>query len=199
MDDTIKFFSEYELQKFFGELEKRRFQAKTDYALSIAIRNEALFKVMYYCALRASEACIITPEDFNPINNQIYCRRLKGGINNTLRIMDDDVLRSLKRHLRFNRPEQFLFENQRDHKELSRKTLDRIMKSCCKDAHMKSTSKWHCHTLRHTRAIILAESGFDVKELQYWLGHTEISNTMVYFRFTAKQQETMYRKIKKAK
>jgi site-specific recombinase XerD len=44
-------------------------------------------------------------------------------------------------------------------------------------------------------AVHLAESSLDVKELQYWLGHKNINNTIIYFQFTTTQQESMYQKL----
>lgn len=195
MKTTIKFFTEKELKLFFTELEHRRLTARTPYAEACAYRNEALFKVMYYCALRASEASLLTADCYNVYSQQIYCRRLKGGNHNTLLITSHDILLSLKRHLQHNAPQHYLFENQRDNTMLSRKTMDTIFKSCCKAANIGSPDKWHCHTLRHTRAVHLADEGLDIKDLQFWLGHQDIKNTMIYFQFTTAQQEAMYRKL----
>jgi site-specific recombinase XerD len=55
--------------------------------------------------------------------------------------------------------------------------------------------KSHWHTLKHSIAVHLAESGADVKELQNYLGHKKIDSTMVYFQFTTKQQDAFYNKI----
>ena len=80
---------------------------------------------------------------------------------------------------------------------ISRKTLDYLMKKYCSMAQIKDISKWHFHTLKHTRAVDLGNSGLDLKEIQYWLGHKEVSNTEIYFQFTSQQQENMYNKIVK--
>lgn len=198
METQIKYFSNQELRNFFKQLEADRLNSITDYAVKCAVRNEALFKVMYYCALRATETTMLEVDSFNALKNEIYCKRIKGGLNNTLEIIDMDVLRSLKRHLSFNSPKKYLFENMRDDKSLSRKTLDKIFKETCSQIQRSiSKRKWHCHTLRHTRAINLAEKGLDLKELQYWLGHSEISNTLIYFSFTSKQCAALYKKLKK--
>ena len=65
------------------------------------------------------------------------------------------------------------------------------------EANIKDKSKWHFHTLKHTRAVDLAEKGLDLKEIQYWLGHKEISNTQIYFQFTSVQYNALYRKLSK--
>lgn len=193
--ETIKYFNQTELKSFFKELEKSRRKSETDYQEKCAARNEALFAIMYYCALRVSETTQLECEDYNSIKNEIYCRRIKGGNNNTLRIVDDWVLKIFERHLRLNKPTTYLFTplSSKD-KPLSRKTCDRIMKKTCEKANI-TVSKRHCHVMRHTKAIHLAESGLDIREIQYWLGHSCVANTEIYLKFTTKQYETMYKKL----
>ena len=71
------------------------------------------------------------------------------------------------------------------------------MKKYCSDARIEDKSKWHFHSLKHSCGVHLAESGLDIKEVNFWLAHKIIENTMVYFRFTTKQQEAMYAKLEK--
>jgi site-specific recombinase XerD len=195
METTIKYFTEKELDSIFRVLEYRRKTATTELAYKNTVRDEALFRVMFYCALRVSEVILLNVEDYNTLKKEIHCKRLKGGINNTLRIIDSNVLQALNRHIRENAPTGPLFMNIRDNKPLSRKTIDYIVKNICMDAKVPNKTKWHSHTFRHTKAIELAESGLDIKEIQYWLGHKSIANTQLYFEFTSSQHMAMYRKL----
>lgn len=196
--ETIKYFNEDEYNLFFKTLEKKVRKAETDFQKKIAVRNEAMFKVIYYCALRNSETALIKVDSYNPYKNQIYCKRLKGGVSNTLKIIDDDIVKSLEKHISLNKPQKYMFCNFKTDKPLSRKTIFDIFKKTCITAKITNDEKWHPHTLRHTRAIHLAENDLDLKDLQFWLGHKYIENTQVYFQFTSKQQYEMYQKIKKA-
>lgn len=55
--------------------------------------------------------------------------------------------------------------------------------------------KQHPHILKHSIAVHLAESGIDIKDLQYYLGHKNINNTTIYFQYTTKQMDTFYKKL----
>lgn len=188
-NEDIKYFTNKELKAFFKAIEKDNSKYR--------VRNECIFKLAYYCALRVSEVALIQVDDFNNSRNEIYCRRLKGSLNNTIRIVDPDILRSVKRYLRtINHDTMFISQKGLP---ISRKTLDKLMKKYCEIAKIKDKDKWHFHTLKHTRAVDLAEIGLDLKEIQYWLGHKEISNTQIYFQFTSSQYETLYKKLKKDK
>lgn len=43
-------------------------------------------KGCFLCGLRASEVGLITTDDYNSSNRNIYCRRLNGSNNNTMRL-----------------------------------------------------------------------------------------------------------------
>jgi site-specific recombinase XerD len=69
------------------------------------------------------------------------------------------------------------------------------MKKYCHLAKISDIEKHHFHTLKYTAAVHLTESEIDIKELQYYLGHKSVTDTLIYFQFTTKQQETMYAKL----
>lgn len=190
MEETIKYFTQKELTKLFKVIDK----SKGKYSL----RDLLIFRLAYRCGLRATEIGLITRGDYNKNTKELYCKRLKGSLNNTIRL-DIETNKLINKFIRELGPfcdTDILFKSQKGG-PLSRKTLDLSIKKYCLAAQLQDSTKWHFHTLKHSCAVHLAESGLDVKELQNWLGHKGVNNTMVYFRFTTIQQQAMYNKLEK--
>lgn len=186
-----------EIKYLYTEEKERLYTTIENYCSKHAIRNKALFYLAEYCGLRASEVGLLCTDFFDPNKREIYCRRIKSGKNNTLRIIDDNVYNSLIEYLKIKDliypSSQYLFPSNRG-TPISRQMLDVLMKEFCSKAKIHQ-EKAHFHALRHTRAIELADRGLEIREIQYWLGHIDIKNTEIYLQFTSRQYENLYRKL----
>ncbi|MCH3964274.1 MAG: site-specific integrase [Clostridium sp.] len=188
--DRIKYFTQEEATRLFKAMEKSRSKH--------ALRDLAIFRVAYRCGLRASEIGLIKLENYNISKGEIYCTRLKGSNNNTIRLdmKTKSILDKYIHRSKLSDTSETLFQSQKN-APISRFTLDYLMKKYCRIARIPDKSKYHFHTIKHSTAVHLAESDMDIKELQWWLGHKSVSNTEIYFQFTTKQQEKMYEKLDK--
>jgi len=164
-----------------------------------AVRNKAIFYVAEYCALRASEIGLFRIDDYDSKLSQIYCKRKKGSKNNTIKIIDNNVKNALDDYLvlrkKMSIKDNCLFISQMGN-PISRKMLDFLIKKYCKNTFIPY-EKRHFHVLKHTRAVELGNSGLDTKDIQWWLGHTNIENTQIYAQFTTHQQNRLYEKLEK--
>jgi site-specific recombinase XerD len=187
-DKKIKYLTQQETFNLFNAISN----LKTVHA----VRDLAIFRIAYRCGLRASEIALIKLEDYNAPKGELYCQRLKGSCNNTIRldnkakqVLDTYILES-----QLSSSSDILFKSQKNN-PISRQTLNYLMKKYCSLAEITDKSKYHFHAIKHTTAVHLAESDMDIKELQWWLGHKAVTNTQIYFQFTTRQQDKMYTKL----
>ncbi|WP_160679161.1 tyrosine-type recombinase/integrase [Clostridium sp. C8-1-8] len=184
----IKYFTQNEMKRIFHAIE--------DSHSKHSLRDLVIFRVAYRCGLRASEIGLIKKEDYNSNKGEIYCQRLKGSKNNTIRLdlKSKEILDKYIEQEHILLDSEFIFRSQ-EMNPISRQTLDYLIKKYCALANIEDKSKHHFHSIKHTTAVHLAESDMDIKELQWWLGHKVVSNTEIYFQFTTRQQERMYSKL----
>lgn len=187
-ETRIKYLTQREASSLFNSIENSH--------NSHSIRDLAIFRLAYRCGLRASEISLLKLQDYNMSKGEIYCKRLKGSNNNTIRL-DEKTRAVLDKYINENSiksESQIIFTSQKNN-PISRQTLDYLTKKYCAIANIEDKSKHHFHALKHTTAVHLAECDMDIKELQWWLGHKSVSNTEIYFQFTTKQQDKMYAKL----
>lgn len=84
----------------------------------------------------------------------------------------------------------------KNHKPVSPRNMDRMLRSCCGAVGFPPARIFGMHALRHTFASMLFAVGEDVKIVSALLGHSDITviyNT--YIHLIEKQQEMVDRKI----
>ena len=70
---------------------------------------------------------------------------------------------------------------------ITRKSISYILKyNTEKTLGKENLYKAHPHALRHTRAIHLLDSGMNIMLLKHFLGHSNISNTLIYLKYSNK-------------
>lgn len=187
--EKIKYLTEKEFKKLIKAIEKTKDTDNGKYWM----RDKLIFLLAFECGLRATEVGNLKKEDFNSSANELYCRRLKGSNNNTIRL-SKNTSNLLKRYIKENPNDtEYIFISRKGN-QITKFTLNKLCKKYFELAKLPE-DKSHFHTIKHTAGVYLAEQGLDIKEVQYMLGHKKVDNTMIYFQFTTKQQEELYRKL----
>jgi len=190
-EEKVKYLTEKEFSKLISAIEKTKDTISGKYWL----RDKLIFLIAFECGLRATEVGRIKKEDFNASANELYCRRLKGSNNNTIRLTKATAS-LLKKYLKESSNDSEYIFMSRKGEQITSFTLNKLCKKYFKLAKL-SDDKAHFHTIKHTSGVFLAEQGLDIKEVQYILGHKQVQNTLIYFQFTTKQQDELYRKLKR--
>ena len=84
----------------------------------------------------------------------------------------------LKEYLEKYKPGDWLFEGDVPGRHLTERSVQRVFESSCKKAGI--TKDVSVHTLRHSFATHLLESGTDLRYIQELLGHSSSKTTEIY-------------------
>lgn len=135
------------------------------------VRNNKKHSVSYllcfYQALRVSEVVKLTPEDYNPENKLIHIRQAKGSKDRKIPI-NPKCVKAIK----------YLPVGSSNAKDKGVRALQYAIK---KDSKRILGKDIHPHTLRHSGATYyLNVKKWDTRQLQRFLGHTNIKITQLY-------------------
>lgn len=154
------------------------------------VRDQALILLMFRHGLRAGEAARLKWDAV--MDKAIYIQRLKGSINGTHPLQPDEI--ELLQELRKRYPgSRYLFPNERG-EHISTGAIAKIIERVGELAEMPM--QIHPHMLRHSCGYYLAELGMPTRDIQEYLGHRQIQNTVRYTagnpaRFNKIQWEVM--------
>lgn len=145
-----------------------------------SFRDKLLISVLYATGLRVSEVSRLSWSDLDFERRQV---RVSGGKGRKDRyvMLAEHLLPLLRQVWRFTRGEGYLFpaEGQRStNRHLSTRTIERAVAN----ARRLSGIAKHVtpHSMRHSFATHLIESGTDIRFIQKLLGHTNLETTSLY-------------------
>jgi site-specific recombinase XerD len=155
------------------------------------IRNEVYrtaLRLIYSLGLRLNEGVHLTRADIDLERRQVRVRNGKGGKDRYVPL--PEAARLLLGEF-FNRraPERWLFPGRLAGQPIDASNLQRAFRSAVRESRV--TKHATVHTLRHSYATHLLESGVDVRTIQELLGHESLTTTMVYTHLTQRTQNTL--------
>lgn len=144
-------------------------------------RDYCLLLMGFLHGFRVSELGRLIMSDINLVQNVVYVRRLKGGLSTIQPLHPSEVLAIKawleKRQSFAGSEEKWLFLSQK-HQSLSRSQIFRLIEKYGKLANLSVNV--HPHMLRHACGYALADLGRDTRLIQDYLGHRNISHTVIY-------------------
>ncbi|HEX4138378.1 MAG TPA: tyrosine-type recombinase/integrase [Bryobacteraceae bacterium] len=156
-------------------------------AIGKDVRSQAIFHVMYYRGLRASEIGKLRLEDYRAAVGRLFVRRLKGSNSGEFHLTESERT-ALNRWVRKRGKDPGPLFISRNGKPLSRWPVFALMKRYCAAAGI-APEKAHPHALKHSCGTHLSARANDVAVIQDHLGHVNIQNTMIYVQITNKRRD----------
>ena len=149
-------------------------------------RDIALIELMLNTGPRVSEVSELKEEDIEISERKGILRVIGKGSKPREIPINSETRKYLWDYLEVKPNSPYLFVSQRG-RNMSRSTIFRTVK---KYANLAGIEKpVHPHTLRHTFAQTLIDNGTDLFNVQYLLGHEDISTTQRYHRPKIEVQE----------
>ncbi len=160
----------------------------------LGLRDQALMELLYATGMRASEVIRLQVDDLDLDNGAIRC--LGKGDKERLIPLHQTVREILRRYLEDGRlfllreaAEKTVFVN-RSGKPLTRQGLWFLVQNYAQAAGL---GDWVTpHTLRHSFATHLLDGGAELREVQQFLGHANITTTQIYTEVSSRRKREVY-------
>lgn len=142
-----------------------------------SLKSRAALTTAYAAGLRASEVVALKVANIDSGRMVIRVEHGKGGKDRYV-MLSAQLLGILRTYWRLARPEHWLFPG----REASKPIDVQMLYAACRSARAAARldKRVAVHTLRHSFATHLLESGTDIRIIQVLLGHANLSTTARY-------------------
>jgi integrase/recombinase XerD len=147
------------------------------------LKYRAALSISYGAGLRASEVCNLTTGDIDSDRMLIHVVQGKGRKDRKV-MLSPGLLDLLRDYWCEARPEGWMFPGKPKINPISPRQLNRAFTSAKRMAGINKPAT--LHTLRHSFATHLLESGTDVQVIQVLLGHAKLTTTAQYTKVATK-------------
>lgn len=139
-------------------------------------KHKAIISCIYGLGLRISEVLALKFKDVDSKRMLVYVNDSKGNKDRIV-MLPKKLLELLREYFKEYRPQTYLFEGGVNQK-YSSSSVAKVLKKAVSNA--KINKQVTPHTLRHSFATHLLESGTDIRLIQKLLGHKNIKTTLIY-------------------
>jgi|688.fasta_scaffold30560_7 site-specific recombinase XerD len=147
------------------------------------LKHQSMLMLAYAAGLRVSEIVALKLVDIDSDRMCINIRRAKGKKDRVV-ALSPILLDHLRDYFRAYRPKEWLFEGQGGG-QYSARSVQQVFKDAKALAGVKTPGG--IHTMRHSFATHLLESGTDIRFIKDLLGHNSLSTTLRYTHVSLKQ------------
>lgn len=152
----------------------------------------ALLMTLYSTGMRRSELCRLKTSDIDSQRMMIRIQQGKGKQDRDVPL-SPKLLETLRAYWRWMKPRTYLFPGTVHHRRADVPISSNVVWLACQQAAQTAAIKKHLspHTLRHSLATHLLESGADLRSIQHLLGHQKLEHTLVYLHLSHKHLQAV--------
>ncbi|MBI3050887.1 tyrosine-type recombinase/integrase [Candidatus Woesearchaeota archaeon] len=146
-------------------------------------KSRLILEMLYSSGLRLSECVNLKVQDLELPQKMGWVRHGKGGKDRMI-ILAEHLIGDFGQYLLSKKAEEHLFTNKKG-SALTPRNIQKIVKNCARKAGI--SKKVSPHTLRHSFATHLLESGTDLRKIQELLGHSNLQTTQIYTKVSTEE------------
>lgn|SRR3989338_3841813 len=143
-------------------------------------KHKLIISLTYGSGLRVSEVTALKIQDIDLEQKTIHIKNAKGN-KDRITLLPEKIIKPISFLIATYQPHEYLFLSNRG-KRLTSRTLQTVFKNSLRKAHITKPATFH--SLRHSFATHLLESGVDIRYIQSLLGHNTIRTTQRYTQVT---------------
>jgi integrase/recombinase XerD len=153
------------------------------------IKHRSIISLLYSSGLRLSEIAALRITDID--SKQMRIKVVQGkGAKDRYTILSHNMLLELRAYYIIYRPVEYLFNGQGKGRRMSTRSIERLVQKALIKLGLESKN-YSVHTLRHSFATHLLESGTDLHTIKELLGHSNLATTMQYLHLTDTRLKTV--------
>ena len=164
----------------------------------LRLRNysyKTIIMLIYSAGLRIGEAVKIKIEDIDSKRKLIHIRSAKGK-KDRYTLLSEMMIEKLREYYKKYKPKSYLFEGGNGRVHIAERSIQNVFKNTLERASIRKNAT--VHTLRHSFATHLLESGTDLRYIQELLGHSSSKTTEIYTHVSKKAIENIVNPLDKA-
>lgn len=150
----------------------------------LGVRDKAMLAVYYGCGLRLNEGACLEIKDIDTTRKVLHVRKGKRYKERFVPIAEKNF-EEIKLYLDYARPQliqeqkhEYIFVDAGKGRIMNRQSLYIRIKKLVKKAKIKKQAG--THTLRHSIATHLLQSGMKLERIKEFLGHADLDSTQIY-------------------
>ncbi len=146
-----------------------------------SLLHRTILILLYATGIRRAELTRLKVGDIDSKLMVVHIREGKGQRDRDLP-MTSKLLEALREYWRWARPKVYLFPSPYSAGDQEEPISTKTVYHACREAAVRAglTKRIGPHTLRHSFATQLLDSGADLRTIQYLLGHSSLKHTEVY-------------------
>lgn len=141
------------------------------------IKHKLIIQILFGSGLRVSELANLKINDIDFFRRIIIIRHGKGA-KDRITIVSDQTLRNIEKYINEYQPLAYLFESFEAGTKLNVRSIQKVVTDAARLAGLRVGIS--AHSLRHSFATHLLETGTDIRYIQELLGHARLETTQIY-------------------